>query len=77
VNLTSSVEQRSEETKALNVVGMQMREQDVNPRRSTEGGAQPSDPSASIENQRRTVRRPNLNAGSVPAVSNGFRAGTG
>jgi hypothetical protein len=51
VDFASCLEQRREETKALDVIGVEVGEQDVDSAAVDQGRAQPPDARAGIENQ--------------------------
>ena len=77
MDLTFSFEKGSEEAKTLNVVGVQMRQQNVDSFGFLQGRAQPSDARPSVQNQGIAIEGPYLNARRVSAVLHGFRPRAG
>jgi hypothetical protein len=77
VDFASRLEQRSEEPQALDVIGVEMGEQDIDPTCVDQSRAQPPDTRTCIENKNRIAGGADLDAGSVSAVCNRFGARTG
>ena len=77
MDLTSLLEQGGKESETLYVVSVQVRNQDIDSFRIDECRTETPDTGTRIQDNRRPVCRTYFDTGSVSAIHNGFRAGTG